>query len=95
VRDLVPDIEQRDYAKKPLTEPEIVEIVGLVGSVATALNTRHAIAKERGWKESPPTVAAFAKAAAADNNLLRRPIVIRDGKAVVGFDEAAIRALVG
>jgi len=59
------------------------------------LNTRHEVARARGWKEHPPSKAELAAAAALDNNLLRRPIVVRDGRAVVGRDEAGLRELLG
>ncbi len=85
----VGDIEEIDYAKTGLTAAEIADIVARAGSVATVLNTRHAIAKEHGWATSPPTAAAFAKAAAAEPNLLRRPILIDGDRVIVGFDREA------
>lgn len=57
------------------------------------VNTRHAVAKERGWKDTPPAVATFVAAVLEEPNLLRRPILIRGKKLVVGKDDAAIRAL--
>ena len=59
------------------------------------LNTRHAIAKENGWKEKAPTPSAFSAAVKEQSNVIRRPILVRDGAAVVGRDEDAIRALLG
>jgi arsenate reductase-like glutaredoxin family protein len=59
------------------------------------LNTRHEIAKSRGWKAAPPAVDEFVAAAGQDNNLLRRPIVLAKNRAVVGFDEASLRAVFG
>ena len=53
------------------------------------LNTRHAIAKEKGWVDKPPDAATFAKAVAKEPNLLRRPILIDGKKVIVGFDKAA------
>jgi arsenate reductase-like glutaredoxin family protein len=63
--------------------------------VAEVLNTRHAVAKERGWKDETPSKTAFIAAAVEDNNLLRRPIVISGKRAVVGKDEATLRKLLG
>jgi arsenate reductase-like glutaredoxin family protein len=57
------------------------------------LNTRHATAKAKGWIDQPPDAATFAKAVAAEPNLLRRPIVVAGDKLIVGFDEAAYRKL--
>jgi arsenate reductase-like glutaredoxin family protein len=93
VRELAPDVTERNYAKSPLTKAEVEEIVSAAPSIADVINTRHAIAKERGWKTTPPDKAALVAAALEENNLLRRPVTIRDGRAVVGSDEAALRAL--
>jgi arsenate reductase (glutaredoxin) len=92
VRETGAEVIERDYAREPLTEDEIRAVVRAAG-VATALNTRHAVAKERGWKERPPTEDELVRAALAEPNLLRRPILLRDGRAVVGKDAGAIRAL--
>ncbi len=59
-----------------------------MGSVAAVLNTRHALAKERGWAEKPPPVAEFAREAAEDANLLRRPILLRGKVVLVGYDKS-------
>lgn len=93
MRDLVPDVIERNYSKTPLTRDEVDEIISAAPSLADVINTRHATAKERGWKTSPPKKAELIEAALAENNLLRRPVTIRDGRAVVGSDEAALRAL--
>lgn len=92
---LDPDIEERNYAKEPLKKTEIKRIVDTVGSVADVLNTRHEVAKENGWKAKAPAKATFVNAAFEEPNLLRRPVVIRGQQAVVGFDEEALRALLG
>jgi arsenate reductase-like glutaredoxin family protein len=87
------EIEEIDYAKRSLDEATIRAIVAKAGSVAAVLNVRHATAKAKGWIDHPPDVPAFAKAAAAEPNLLRRPIVVAGDKVIVGFDEAAYRKL--
>lgn len=93
VLELDPDVEERNYAKEPLTRAEITRIVDVAGGVAEVLNTRHKIAKEKGWKEQAPAKSTFVKAALEEPNLLRRPVLLRGRKAVVGFDEDAIRKL--
>jgi arsenate reductase-like glutaredoxin family protein len=87
------ELEEIDYAKKGLDEATVRAIVAKAGSVAAVLNTRHATAKARGWIDQPPDGATFAKAAAAEPNLLRRPIVVVGDKLIIGFDEAAYRKL--
>jgi arsenate reductase (glutaredoxin) len=86
-------IEQIDYAKKGLDVETVTRIVGLAGSVAAVLNTRHETAKARGWKEKPPSTEEFARAVAAEPNLLRRPVLILGKKVIVGFDRDAYAAL--
>ena len=90
--ELAPDIEERNYAREGLTGAEIDRILAATG-VESVLNTRHKVAKEQGWKEKAPSKAAFRKAALEDNNLLRRPVILRGKRAVVGYDEEAIRDL--
>lgn len=79
----------RDYAKEPLSKDELLALVKLAGGVAKVLNTRHAIAKEKGWKDAPPSPEEFAAAFAKEPNLLRRPLLVSGKKVVVGFDEKA------
>lgn len=87
------EIEEVDYAKTKLTAATVEDIVAKAGSVAAVLNTRHATAKEKGWVDKPPSPAVFARAVAADVNLLRRPILIDGAKVIVGFDKPAYAAL--
>jgi arsenate reductase-like glutaredoxin family protein len=79
--------------KDGLDERVVKELVAKAGSVAAVLNTRHAIAKEKGWVANPPDAATFAKAVAKEVNLLRRPILIVGKKIVVGFDKTAYENL--
>ena len=89
---LAPRAAQRNYAKEALTRKEGQTILAAV-SVADVLNTRHETAKENGWKEKAPSKTAFTAAVLEEPNLLRRPIVVRGKKAVVGKDLDAIRKL--
>lgn len=93
MRELAPDAVERNYSKSPLTAAEVEQLLSAAPSLEVVINTRHAIAKERGWKTKPPSREELLAAVLQDNNVLRRPIVVRDGRAVVGSDEAAIRAL--
>ena len=52
-----------------------------------------AIAKEKGWVDSPPDAATFAKAVAKEPNLLRRPILVVGKTLIVGFDKPAYAKL--
>lgn len=86
-------VEERNYAKEPLSRKEIKAIVDVASSVAELVNTRHATAKQHGWKAKPPSKSALVKAALEDANVLRRPILIRGRRCVVGKDAEAVRSL--
>lgn len=83
------ELDEINYAKTGLDEDTVKSLVTKAGGVKAVLNTRHAIAKEKGWADSPPDAATFAKAVVKDVNLIRRPIVIAGKKTIVGFDQAA------
>ncbi len=93
MRELAPDAEDRNYTKTPLIRVDVEDLLDAAGSVASVMNTRHATAKDRGWKDDPPDRALFVDAVLAEPNLLKRPIVIRDGRSAVGSGLGAIRAL--
>ncbi len=83
------EVEEINYAKTGLTEAQVKDLVAKAGGVAKLLNTRHALVKEKGWVDSPPSIEVFAKAVAADANVIRRPILIDGKKVIVGFDRDA------
>ncbi|NUP05453.1 MAG: hypothetical protein HOW73_05260 [Polyangiaceae bacterium] len=88
LRDKGVAVDEINYAKSGLDEATVRAIVTAVGSVAAVLNTRHAIAKEQGWGEMPPSVDEFCRAASEEVNLLRRPILLRGKTILVGFDKS-------
>lgn len=86
------EVEERDFQKRALTEAEIEELIDAAGGVAAVLSPRNAAVKARGWTvESPPDRAAFVAAAAEDNKMIRRPILVIGAGVAIGNDEAAIR----
>ncbi len=93
MRKLPLELTEVDYARKPLDAATVEAIVARAGGVAAVLNTRHATAKDRGWVEKPPDAATFARAVAAEPNLLRRPILIAGKQVIIGFDRAAYAKL--
>lgn len=93
MRQLPVELQEINYAKTGLDEATVKAIVAKAGSVAAVLNTRHETAKAKGWATRPPSAAEFARAVAADVNLLRRPIVIAGDRAIVGLDPKAYAAL--
>jgi arsenate reductase-like glutaredoxin family protein len=87
------ELEEINYAKTALDAETVKSLVALAGGVKNVLNTRHAIAKEKGWAENPPDADTFAKAVAKEVNLLKRPIVVAGKKAIVGFNQTAYSKL--
>jgi arsenate reductase-like glutaredoxin family protein len=87
------EVDEVEYSKAGLDEATVRAIVTAAGSVAAVLNTRHAVAKAKGWAATPPGAAEFARAVVSEPNLLRRPILIVGGKVastvIVGFDRVA------
>jgi arsenate reductase-like glutaredoxin family protein len=57
------------------------------------LNTRHEIYKKRGFAQALPPRAELFELIMAEPNLLRRPIVRKGKKLVIGFDQAALQKL--
>ncbi len=95
VQQLAPEATLRNYAKEGLSRAEVEQILKAVPSTADVMNARHATARANGWNDAAPSKAAFVKAAVLENNLLRRPILLRGSTLVVGKDGDAIRELLG
>jgi arsenate reductase-like glutaredoxin family protein len=87
------EFDDVNYAKAALDEKTVRALVAAAGSVGAVVNTRHAIAKEKGWATNPPDADTFAKAVVKEPNLLRRPILLLGKKAIIGFDKAAYAKL--
>ncbi len=54
------------------------------------LNPRNELYRERKMKENPPPRAAALRLMAENPNLIRRPILVKGGDIVLGFDEEAL-----
>jgi arsenate reductase-like glutaredoxin family protein len=86
------NLAEREYGKTPLTEKELKEIIG-DSPIADFLNTRTLLYRERKMKEKPPTKEEAIKLMVRDQNLLKRPVLIKGRRKVVGFDEKAVKEL--
>lgn len=51
------------------------------------LNTRNELYRERDMKANPPTRSEALRLMAANPNLIKRPLLIKDAKILFGFDE--------
>ena len=85
-------LEERDYGKLPLDEKELRQIIG-DDPITDFLNTRTPLYRERRMKTQPPSKDEAIALMVRDQNLLRRPILIKGKKKVVGLNEKAINEL--
>ncbi len=78
--------------KERLTVAELDELIG-ERDYKLFLNSRNEIYRERGFKEKPPSRAEALRMMAEEPNLIRRPLVVKGGKIVFGYDEEALSEL--
>jgi arsenate reductase-like glutaredoxin family protein len=86
------ELEVRDMNKERLTAAELDELIG-ERDYKLFLNTRNEIYRARKMKERPPSRAEAIKMMVAEPNLIRRPLVIKGNRIILGYDEAALRKL--
>ncbi len=76
-----------------LSEAELDALIG-ARDYRQFLNTRNQLYRERGMKENPPSRDAALRLMSQHPNLIRRPILVRGPRMVLGNDKEAIGALV-
>lgn len=86
------EVESRDLAKEKLSEAELDELIGK-RDYKEFLNPRNELYRERKMKEKPPSRGEAIKLMAREPNLIRRPLLIKGGQIILGFDEEAYRKL--
>lgn len=86
------DFEEREYGKNPFTEKELREIIG-DDPIELFLNTRTPLYRERNMKQKPPSKDETIKLMLKDPNLLKRPVMIKGKKKLMGFNEAEVKEL--
>ena len=85
-------LQEREYGKNPLSEKELREIVGN-DPVADILNTRTPLYRERNMKVKPPSKEEAIQLILKDQNLLRRPVIVKGNRKLAGFNEAELKKL--
>ena len=86
------ELELRDLDKQRLTATELDELIGHL-DYKLFLNTRNELYRRLRMNEKPPTRAEALRLMAANPNLIRRPIVLRGGQIVLGYDESELKKL--
>lgn len=89
------DYEKREYFKDRFTVDELRALLASVGMTASdVISKRSRVYKERNLEEANLSDDDILELMVEEPTLLRRPIVIRNGKAVVGHNEAKLRDLI-
>ena len=84
------EIESRDLDKMPLSVAEIESLIG-DRDYKLFLNTRNELYREKKMAEKPPSRAEAIVLMSKNSNLIKRPILLRGGQLLLGFDESAYR----
>ena len=86
------EFDSRDVGKQRLSEKELDELIG-ERDYKEFLNSRNELFRKKKMKEHPPSRVEAIKLMAKEPNLIRRPLLIRGGQIIFGFDEDAYRKL--
>jgi arsenate reductase (glutaredoxin) len=90
--DLGLDLDERDYAKSPLTEMEIGALFDEIGvDPRKFLNPKSPAYKAMGLVDRRLTASDAVKLMARDSNLIKRPLVIAGKTVIAGFDRERLR----
>lgn len=86
------DFEEIDL-NKGLSVAELEKLIGK-RDYREFLNTRNELYRERGIKENPPPREEAIQLMAENPNLIKRPIVVKNGRVLLGLEgvEAALEA---
>ncbi|HEY8713804.1 MAG TPA: Spx/MgsR family RNA polymerase-binding regulatory protein [Candidatus Acidoferrum sp.] len=86
------DLDSRSLDKQRLSKEELDTIIG-DRDYQQFLSTRNELYRSRNMKVNPPTRAQAIALMAENPNLIRRPVVIRGKRLVLGYDEAGYKDL--
>jgi len=87
------ELESRDLDKERVSETELEELIG-GRDYKEFLNPRNELYRTRNMKDHPPSRSEAIQLMAKEPNLIRRPVVLRGSRMVLGFDEEAFKKLV-
>jgi arsenate reductase (glutaredoxin) len=73
----------------------VAELEKLIGrrDYKEFLNTRNELYRERGMKDNPPPREEALRLMSENPNLIKRPILVKDGKILLGFDPEVYRSI--
>ncbi|MDP9148163.1 MAG: hypothetical protein M3N22_10935 [Acidobacteriota bacterium] len=80
------ELSLRNLDTERLSEKELDELIGELDYIPF-LNSRNEIYRTRKMKDHPPTRTQAIRLMAQNPNLIRRPVVKRGNRLVLGYDE--------
>jgi arsenate reductase-like glutaredoxin family protein len=83
----------RSLDKQKLSKVELDELIG-EHDHKQFLSSRNELYRTRNMKDHPPTRAEAIQLMSEEPNLIRRPVVMRGKRLVLGYDEDAYKQLV-
>ena len=86
------ELELRDIGKDRLSFEELDQLIG-DRDYRKFLNPRNELFRQKNMGEQPPTRSEALRLMASEPNLIRRPVVIRGGRIVLGFDPDELEKL--
>jgi arsenate reductase-like glutaredoxin family protein len=81
-------VEERELGSQPMSAQEIDLLIGQ-NDHHQFLNTRNELYRKRDMRARPPARDEAVKRMAREPNLIRRPLLVRGGEIVYGFDADA------
>lgn len=81
--------EEREYGKNPFTEKELRDLIG-DEPVESILNSRNELYRARNMKQKPPSKEEAIRLILKEPNLLRRPVIVKGKKKILGFNESEV-----
>ena len=85
-------MEYRDLDKERLSEAELDKLIGHRDYIQF-LNPRNELYRTRNMNNNPPSRSEAIKFMSRNPNLIRRPIVVKATKIILGYDEDAFGKL--
>ena len=87
------ELDTRDLETQPLSEKELQALIGTRDYVPF-LNSRNELYRERNMAEKMPSREEAIRLMSRNPNLIKRPIAVRGGDMVLGFDVTGYMSLV-
>jgi arsenate reductase (glutaredoxin) len=86
------ELESRDLDQQPLSEKELNELIG-ERDYKPFLNSRNELYRQRNMAEKTPSREDAIRLMSKNPNLIKRPLVVRGDRIVLGLDVPAYMSL--